>query len=402
MIVLLIISIIGISEAAPSRIVGANIDDTPPGPVPACSTFGFSIDATNTLPVGQNNAIMVRVDHSGITTVGYVITSQATGYTVYVFDMATMVVIGSTVNTITGYVNLGRLQGDVGSDGKLYVFNTVSSVNLSCPAGVSPCLMLSRWNGVTLEAGGIVDAVNRTDTIDDARESGANFLMVGSPGSGNREFRVYSKATLIFSGIGTLTGVSAYGHIGRTIDGHMYGGLASSANPNVWTFIMDSPTANNSVQVLFTAGKLLSAIFPIDSSTDLFAFDSDRTGGTTAQRAWIQNTTIVVQGPTDFSGGAADIQASYQGGFYDTLNNRVFSLRTDGAGSGQAQRTIPGVAGFTTQENFICGVQCNNSGGTNTGTQIVDYSQTYARMYVGSSESPARLTRIKVCAIGGP
>jgi hypothetical protein len=385
------------AQTSVGAIYGGSVDAT----IPPCTTFGFSIDSTQTLPAGQNNARMVRVDRSGTSTTGYVLTSQVGGYTVYAFNFKSMVTLGSTVNTITGYVDAGRLQGDVGSDGKLYVFNLITTANGGCP--VNQCLLMSRWSGTTLEASAI-DTTASDGNIDDARESSNNFLVVaGDNGTSLREFRTYSKSTLTLQATGTVTASSSFGHIARTIDGTMYAGLATTANPNVWTFPVDSPTATQTTQLVLGAGRLVGALFPIATAiSNLYAFDSDSTTALNPVRAWITTPGVGISGPTLFSGGAADSFASFQSAFYDSLEQRVFSLRTDGVQAGLLQRTTPGVTPFATQENFACGVQCNNSGSGNTGTQVSDYAQSTARFFVGSNESPARLTRIKVCATGGP
>lgn len=401
-VILLSLLYVGSSDAAVKKIFGIAVDDTQTA-LTACTTFGFSIDATNTLPVGQNNARMVRVDRSGTTTYGYVLTSQATGYSVYVFDYITMAVVGSTVNTITGYRDAGRIQGDVGTDGKLYVFNEVGIANPSC--STANCVMMSRWNGPTLESAVIDNTSVQVDNIDDARQSGSNFLVVVSRATAPlvRQFRTYSMSALTVVTVGTQTATGNFVHIGRTITEVMYAAQAdNAATPNIWTFASDSSTASGTATITYGIGRTIGAVFPLDVTANFFVFDSDMPGGASPQRAYVQPPTTAF-GLQDFPNGITDLGAAFQGGFWDSLNVKVFSLRTSVAGVGVAQRSLVAIVPpFTVEENFACGAQCVNSGGMSTGTQVVDYSQTYARMYVGSNETPARLTRIKVCAVGGP
>lgn len=384
-------------------ILGAAADATIPPP-PPCLTFGFSVEAISTLPIGQNDIRMIRVDRSGNTQTGYAITSQATGYTVYAFDFKTMVVLG--VNTVTplGYRNAGRLQGDVGrTDGKLYLFHEVSTANPACPS--NRCLVMSRWSASTLE-NSLVDATGSIiDNIDDARESGNNFLVIVSRGSAPlvREFRTYSKSSLIRIASGTQMAAgttNGFGHVSRTLNGRMYAGSATLAVGNVWTFAQDSATADNTATIGFAVGLLLGAMFPTDSGLTFFIFDSSQTGAIVAQRSYI-TPPVTAAGPQPFD-AVVDLGASFQGSFWDSVNRKVFALRTTVAANGSVQRDTEGLtSAFNTEETFAC-ASCGNSGGMDTGTQIVDYNQTYARMYVGSNESPARLTKIKVCATGGP
>lgn len=393
--------------AGVNKVVGVNVDATTP-PVLPCTTFGFSIDATNTLPVGANNVRMLRVDRtvSNSVKLGYALTSEATGYRVYVFDITTMAVLGTITNTITGYRDAGRLQGDVSTvDGKLYVFNEVNNANPGCTT--SNCVMVSRWSGTTLESAVVDNTGTRVDNIDDARESSNNFLVAVSRASAPlvREFRTYSKSGLVLVAAGTQTSSSAFMHIGRSLSGRLYAMQGVLLSPNIWTFATDSATADNTAAIGFTAGLFIGAAYPTPTITSEFiTFDSNVSGATTPQRAYV-TPPVTAAGPQNFSGGAAvDFGASFQGSSWDTINERVFALRQDTTSTfGVAQRTTNGLTGpFTTEQNFSCGAQCANSGGMDGGAQIVDYSQQYGRMYVGSNESPARVTRIKVCATGGP
>lgn len=384
-------------------LAGGAVDATVPPP-PPCLTFGFSVEAISTLPVGQNNIRMVRIDRSGNTQTGYAVTSQATGYTVYVFDFKTMAVLGVNAVTPAGYRDAGRLQGDVGrTDGKLYLFHEVSTANPACPA--NRCVVMNRWSGSTLENTVVDTTGSIIDNIDDARESGNNFLVIVNRGSAPfvREFRTYSKSALIRIASGTQMAAgttNGFGHVSRTLDGRMYAGSATLAVGNVWTFAQDSATADNTATIGFAVGLLLGAVFPSDTGLTFFLFDSSQTGAIIAQRSYI-TPPVTAAGPQPFD-AVADLGASFQGSFWDSVNRKVFALRTTVAAIGSAQRDTEGLtSAFNTEETFAC-ASCGNSGGMDTGTQIVDYNQTYARMYVGSNETPARITKIKVCATGGP
>lgn len=384
-------------------LTGGAVDATIPPP-PPCATFGFSVEAIVTLPVGQNNIRMVRIDRSGNTQIGYAITSQPTGYTVYAFDFKTMAVLGINTMTPLGYRDAGRLQGDVGrTDGKLYLFHEVSTAEPSCPG--NRCVVMSRWSGSTLEQSTVDTTGSIINNIDDARESGANFLVIVSRTSAPlvREFRTYDKSSLLRLSSGTQMAAgttNGFGHIARTLNGRMYAGSATLAVGNVWTFAQDTATADNTATIGFAVGLLLGAIFPSDAGLSFFLFDSSQTGAIIAQRSYI-TPPVTAAGPQPFD-GVVDLGASYQGSFWDSTNRKVFALRSTVASIGSVQRDTEGLtSAFNTEETFAC-ASCPNSGGMDTGTQVVDYNQQYARMYVGSNESPARLTKIKVCASGGP
>lgn len=370
---------------------------------PPCTTFGFSVEAISTLPTGHNNARMVRIDRSGNTQTGYVLTSNATGYTIYTFDFKTMAALGSSTVTPVGYRDASRLQGDVSTvDGKLYVFYEVSTADPFCP--VNRCVVMARWAGNSLESAVTDTFAGAVDNIDDARESGAQFLVVlSSVTTATRVFRTYDRNTLARITTGTNTGISSFGHIARAGDGVIYGTLTTNTgNPNIWVFGLESATAFGSGFNFYTAGNGVGAIYPRAVGTGVFEPPvlMDSANEVTPQRSYISPAPITLAGPLGFPLTSANLAAAFQGSFYDSVNRKIFSLRYDNAvGASIALRSD--VFPITSDERFGC-ASCINSGGSTTGTQIVDYNQAYARMYVGSNETPARVSKIKVCAVGGP
>lgn len=395
-LVLLFLLAVPLPASAIQVLAGGAVDATIY--TPPCASFGFSVEAISTLPTGQNNARMVRVDRSGNTQTGYVVTSQATGYTVYTFDYRTMQHLGSTVVTPAGYRDAGRIQGDVSViDGKLYLFHEVSTVDPLCPG--NRCVVMARWRGNTLEASVTDTAVGAIGNIDDARESGSQFLIaVDNNATGTRVFRTYSKSSLARLAVGTNTTKTDFAHISRAMSSEIYGSVADNLTfPNLWHFPLETPTSNGNNSLSFASGVGLgiASIYPQQNTRLVIDSGND----TVPQRAFIAPPTTLT-GPVNFTLTSANLGAAFQGGFYDSVNQKVFSLRRDnGLGVSIALRNTVNPA--TSEERFTC-ASCINSGGTTVGTQVVDYSQTYARMFVGSNETPARITKIKVCATGGP
>jgi len=383
--------------AAPSKIFGAAGDASIP-PTPPCQVFGFSVENIVTLPVGQNQAAMVRVDRSGLTQIGYILTSQATGYTVHAFNFKTLASLGDSVQTPLGYRNAGRLQGDVGSDGFLYLFYEVLTADPLCPS--NNCVVMAKWNGASLVSAVTDSNTGATSNIDDARESGGQFLAGISLASGIRVFRLYDKGSLTRLSTGTDTGVSVFLHVSRALgSSDIYGALSDNTTfPNIFRFAIGTATASGSTSLAYTAGLGISAIFPQEGAS-LMILDSGNE--TTPQRAYVTPPTTIA-GPQGFPSTSANLGAAFQGSFYDSTNRKVFSLRTNAGSAGLLLRSTVGLTDtFASEERFPC-ASCVNAGGTTTGSQVVDYAQSFARMYVGSNESPARLTQLKVCAVGGP
>lgn len=394
------------SDAAVTKQVGANVDATNyPVTITPCTAYGFSEETTLTLPTGFNTPRMVRVDHDGSSNWGYVIADDASGgIRMAAFDLTTMTVSATYVfqtSTPGKYTQVGRYAGDVIA-GRLYTAMLARNGGGSCSGGLGfDCPAINIFNGPIFDSESI-DTGHQLATIDDMRASGSStLLMIVSEGAGTRLFRTYGTSGT-FTASGTDTGVSAFGKIANfSLGGFQYAGLVN-AGASVYQLGTGSPTVNATFAFSSFGGDLLGAIYTLDQTTDYVAGESDITGGAQAERNWVPTGSLASVTNNTYAAGGTQGAAAFQGTFYDSTNGKVFSYRElPGAVMGFVRTSGGPSPAFTVEQTFTC-VSCNQSGGTATGTQVVDYAPQKARMFVGNTGAPGTISRVKVCSSGGP
>lgn len=399
-----------------TQIIGAAVDPVVPPTLP-CTTFGFVEEAQLTLPTGFNNGVMIRVMPSRTTNIpynnlGYAITEVAAVNTqLTVFDLTTMTIRASaTISTPAGKYRLAqRVQGDLDTDGRLYIFREAAQGGPSCPAGSANCISFARFlENASMQLEGITGNCI-TSNIDDARDGGSGSYVTISNrdpicGGTGREFRLWSKSSLAFSSLGTQFGISAFGHLSRLFNGNVYGCLTDATNT---CRRIPSGSATSNATFSFTSSfstRLLGAIYPAVTdfvgNTNQILGSSDQTGGVQARRAFVNESNLVNCCTNLYAAGGTDGAAIFQGTFYDALNNKVFSARVDGINE-ELIRTTPGPNTFTVEATLNC-VNCNYNGGSASGSQVIDYAPHKARLFTISTTSPAVINRIRICATGGP
>lgn len=409
-----VLSLIGISQSdAIKRVVGANIDGT--FSTAFCNSFGFSVEKSVTLG-GSTVTRMVRVDRSSttMTNTGYIITETGGGKTLTAFNLDTLGIIGTDAFPNTIYETGQRVAGDVFADGLLYfginMLSGASNGGASCPVGSGfSCVSMNKYNSSVVKVAEVVDtsilAARRVSAIDDVRESGTTIMAVVGETTGVRDFRTYVTASLAFSTIGTTTTANV-GRLSREFQGSNYGVL-SLAGSTVWQFTAGNPTAAATSSVLY-APRLASAIYGGNNTLlglgNLIYTESDTTGAGSTRGQYLISPFAANCASCPYITTVPNA-AAYQGTFYDVANNKVFSTRsTDGVSDTEFVRTVSDFAvNYVPEEIFTCpGAVCGGPGGLSLGVQTVDYAPQKMRLYVGSNTNPVVLSKIKVCASGGP
>lgn len=380
-----------------------------------CSSFAFSVEKTITLPTGFDMARLVRVNRSMAGNVGYIYTETATGGQLTVFSLDDLTIISNT-NTFSSVVyemNL-RAQGDVFSNNNLYFTLEMkpgqSTPFTTCDTSVAQnCVSIMTFSGDGVKLNEIADSspllARRVSNIDDVRESDNTIMMVVASPAGLREFRTYDPSTLLYIATGTATGISGFGHLSRQYNGFNYGVLGN-ASSTTWQFAVGNPTAIGTVTDL-TAPRLPSAIYGMDPVFAnpgpvvryVMVTESDRSGGGAAQRFGASVSPFTASFLASYN--VAVFAAAYESTFYDSINQRVYSVRNDGTGAVQLVREPlgPVTDPVTTQEVFSCPVAaCNGVNGLSTGSQVADFSPYQKAIYIGSTTNPAKLSKIRVCS----
>jgi hypothetical protein len=394
-----------------TQIMGGAGDGFLPPP-PPCTTFGFIEEATLTLPTGFNNGVLMRVMQSRYNNIGWVMTDDGVSLRIAVFDLTAMTLRASaTLDTFPGkYRTAQRVQGDIDTDSRLYVFLEARNGGGSCAGGAgNNCIAFRQFTEGSLST--VVEAITGPDAtvnLDDARQNGPqHFVLLNAevtPTNGNRRFELFSKSSLLKLSNGTEFGNMGFGHLSRTFNGRLYG-ITNGNTANGLRLPGNSATSDGtfSLSASFGArlvGAIYGAITDDPANTNKILGSSDQTGGVQAFRAHVNESNLVNCCTNSYAVGGTNGAAIYQGTFYDSINNKVFSGRTDGANE-EIIRTTPGPNTFTVEATLNC-VACNYNIGSGTGSQIIDYAQHKMRLFTVSNQSPAVITRIGVCASGGP
>ena len=95
---------------------------------------------------------------------------------------------------------------------------------------------------------------------------------------------------------------------------------------------------------------------------------------------------------------ANDGTSAWQSTFFDSINNKVYSVRADG-GFGYTAQIIRTDPLATIEQRFACGTCLVNA---SQGVQASDFNQNMARLYLVNTSNPPVVNKIKVCATGGP
>lgn len=95
------------------------------GSVTPCTTMGFSVESTLTLPTGFGQARLLRVNKTGSGSIGYTVHGNGSYIKLAAFDMDSMSLVGSTTIQATGagqYYSAGRYPGDTDGDTLFFSF----------------------------------------------------------------------------------------------------------------------------------------------------------------------------------------------------------------------------------------------------------------------------------------
>lgn len=395
-----------------SRVVGGGaVEDNSMNLIPACTSFGFSITNTKVLPTGFNIGRFVRVSKTKESSVGFLLTGDSTTLRILSFDLDTL----STLNSATVVAACGvgakyncdaSLVGDVeSSTGNLYLFRKARNGSAFCSGGAGgDCISFARINSMTLAETEVITAPDASSNLDDARDNGTgSFVLINANSiTSLREFKQFSKLTLTQTATGTSFGLSAFGHLSNPFNGKMYGVLGSTSATSGLRIPVGSVTSDGTFSFSGSMGTRLpaaiyTAITDFGGSENEILGESDVTGTTPAVRGYVVESTLVNCCTRTYAASSLDGEATRQGTFWDSIDNKVYSTRFRSSDSSiRFLRTITGpiTAIDPVEENFICGSCGSSSPG---GTQAVDYAPQKKSLYFLSGGSPATLVKIRAC-----
>ena len=382
-----------------------------------CTTMGFSVESSLTLPATFASGKFLRVDrtaYSGDNGYGYVLVDGGgpNYIKLAVFNLDTMALVGTTIiqAAVPGkYRPSGRYAGET-SGGSLYLGLPVRNGGGSCSGGGgNDCISISKYTGTTFNGEGIT-AADATDQIDDMRFADSTTLIMVSdnPSGALRRYSTFSSSSLALIGHGANTTFGSYGRLSQAINGFNYAAFAIAASPNAAKIAVGANVATSTFTFNTTfGGRLPATLFGYtgDNGNDYIVSDSDVIGSAIARRGYVLASTLVNTTSSNYNAAGTDGAALYMESFYDSINNFTYVFRGDGGSglTGDIMRITPGPTTFTVGERFACGgTICTQAGGFATGTQTADFSERMARLFVVNTDNPAVVSKIKVCATGGP
>lgn len=369
-----------------------------PDPIPPCITTGYAVDATLDIPLqGDTPVVNVgAVDTSRrADRVGYILTRNNTNSTevwVYIYNAVTMVVTRSFRLQDFGQLDYGNQRLVAVLNNELYLVRNINGGRLGCGIG-RVCASLTKITPsgtaipgltidlVTLSFGGFDDFVVLSDGT----------AMLGFSDGSNRRLMNINAV-----GFGPpLTGFAGQVVFAYREDGTPLFYAGSLNGTTIKSFLPGDTTPLDSDVYSYTLSNTSSA-FTTVLSRNLLLGMSTSFAGSAANIAYKDLAMDNVRATESYP-FSTDGSASRGGTYWDNINNVLHSLRID-AGSGAPSIIRSSIQPLSIQQRFSCAF-CDSSLFRN-----FNFVQPTLRFYVNgtSAASVGRVTRIKVCATGGP
>lgn len=387
--------------------VSWSIFTTLAGSTTPCTTMGFSVESTLTLPSGFGSARMLRVNKTATTGgLGYTVHGNGNFIKVAAFDLDTMTLAGSTTLQATGsgqYYSQGRYAGDTDGDTLFFfLLNNQVAGGGTCPIVGNLCISLKKASvsGGVINIGTFDDLSDTAANLDDARFTATDTMwLINGNNAGQRRIISFATNSLTRNATGSLLGVNAPGMFSTAqFGGYVYAAFSTTTSPNIFQFSPGNlpPVASGNV----ASGRVPGAIYALTpSGSGVVAVESNINGLGVATRSYMSGTLVL--NATDGYPVNTDGNPQFNSTFYDQVNDKVYSYRLDGgAGLTGDWMRLTSTSPMSVQQRFACGSGlCANPVGL---TQVADFSENKARLYVVNWDNPAKISKLKVCATGGP
>lgn len=361
-----------------------------PDPIPPCITSGYAEDGVlNIAPLPGHFIQFHRVNRArGSGSVGFIVTGNGiTGERELItYDVSTMSMIARTVIQLSLLYTTG-LAGEV-VDNHLYLARASVTGGPGCVANA--CMELTKYDRLASMLGTSQTSL-RADNLDDARMSGASTLLVAYNSGAVRNLASWSIPGATFIATSPITGLASPQRLAINGDmGQQYTGTVGGTAARRFALEQTSPQGSGTFLFSGLGTFLGMGIIP---SAGLVIGGSSAVGGIPSTRSYMTSdlTLIGVASPFLFADGNEGAFTM----FYDSVNNKIHSFRTDaGSGAPSLIRTDPL---SVLEQRFTC-ANCNGS----TAVPQNDFIESKARLYVSNAVAGRFVVRIKVCATGGP
>jgi len=396
----------GSSALQPNTIYGANADVTPPSTfIIPCTTLGYSVDATGSFTAFGDTPVLNQavVEHTRRDErIGYDVTRNNTNSTevwAYAYNAATMGLLSSTQLQVFGQLDYGNRVVAVYNNA-LYLVRVVNAGRLGCTA-LRRCMSLSRvTQDGTFTQGTPIDLVTSDIFgLDDVSIDTDGTTYVAFASATGRRLAILSANSLSLIGFGPDFAINGSGKFATVQEGtpFIYIGY-QDASRTVQVFAKGTTTPLITSSFAFSGINVQQALTVATSQNAVVGLSST-VGGTPANMQYRDATTFSTISSMQSYPLASDGSASTGGSYYDSVNNKIHTFRTDGGGGNPSIiRNTFSTSALTIEERFSCGTPCNSGL-----FRAYDFSPSTLRLYVGSiSGTTITNTRIKICATGGP
>lgn len=361
-----------------------------PDPIPPCITSGYAEDGVlNIAPLPGHNVQFHRVNRArGSGSVGFIVTGNGvTGEReIITYDVTTMSMIARGVIQSSLLYTTG-IAGEV-VDNHLYLARASVTGTPGCVANA--CMEVTQYDRL----GSVVASSQtslRADNLDDARMSGPSTLLIGYNSGAVRNISSWNIPGTTFIATSPTTGISI--PIRFAINGDMGQQYAAAVNAlAVRRYGLGQTTHQGTGTFLFSGLGTFQGLGIIPSA-GMVVGGSSSIGGIGATRSYMTNNLTLIGVSAPFL--VADGNEGPFTMFYDSVNNKIHSFRTDaGIGAPSLIRTDPL---SIIEQRFTC-ANCNAS----PSIPQNDFIESKARLYVSNAVAGRFAVRIKVCATGGP
>jgi len=368
-----------------------------PDPIPPCTLSGFSIDSTlnQTILSGQTvrwHRVERRRDQPRV---GYAVTTNSVSNEMHLvsYDARNMSINRDVVIQAAGGADYGTTSvvGEV-VGGQLYLILRVNFGRLGCnPVPANQCVSLSKYDSLGNKLGETVVGSIPMQVVDDARTNGASTLLVSYGDGVDRKLMSFSiPGGSLISVSGSVMSPGTLGQFALNGDaGAQYIAYSNSAR-TVKRIALDSVTVTATGNFTYTFSNTTGS--PVVVPGLALIGESISFGGINADENYMSLTGLANIGNT-FPWNAADGSAAPRSTFYDGVNGQLYSWRDS---TGRIARLAP--LGGVVLERFDCGIPCVASSLPTT-----DFVEPNGRLYIATGSAlQLTITRIKVCATGGP
>jgi len=398
----------------PREFIGVGVDNSA-SVIPACSTFGYSINTSVATGFGSHVGNGIMVDDANNRLYAVLNTAAFADPRVLIYDLDLSFINSANVDEgspdeISG-ASFGRAGMIVNSSGRLMQFFERNTTALPACSGSLRCMGLRIFNGNFQESAAAFTGLNSTGALNCTFEDSntETYCFRGTTAGGNpRLISAFNEAGVNTATVGTAPNSGENTTI-VSDSTNIYG--LRTATSTLWSMTRSAGVVSETAALTLGGnafGMLVDAGITIidgDDGTDIvIAMDNNVATPTTmirVEKTGFTEAQVLTLEAADAGIGATTTEQN--GLVFDDVNVTIHSTR-EGTATNMFRRI-----GFTptlSLQNVLTRGTCTAAVASSTCIPSarfgVDYSRTNAALYVITSELNPRIIKVDVCATGGP